>query len=192
MSYLDRANDKHPSNYAEYLSLHDDERWEIIDGVAFNMTPAPTTLHQRVVRRLSGEFYRNLEGKSCEYFIAPFDVRLVADGKSDEEIKNVVQPDLIVICDPSKIDERGCKGSPDLIVEVLSPSTAKKDRTEKLRLYRKAEVKEYWIIDPFNETVEVYAFHENRFADATVYVKEDMIQVGGEDGFALDLKVVFG
>nr|WP_018132011.1 Uma2 family endonuclease [Effusibacillus pohliae] len=182
---------KRPANYAEYLLTPEGERWEIIEGIPYNMTPAPSTEHQRIIGNLHGEFYSYLKGKPCSAFVAPFDVRLLADGKADDQVKNVVQPDISIICDPNKIDEKGCLGAPDLIVEVLSPSTAKKDRSEKLRLYRLAGVREYWIVDPLNKTVEVYDWTQHRFAEAQVYGAEDRIQVAIFDDLVIDLGDVF-
>ncbi|HEU4962564.1 MAG TPA: Uma2 family endonuclease [Bacilli bacterium] len=192
MDNLHRLNDLPPRNYADLLERTEAEKWELIEGTAYNMTPAQSTQHQRIVGRLFGEFYQQLKGKECEVLVAPFAVRLLAENKSEDEVRNIVQPDLVVVCDLTKVDEQGCNGSPDLIVEVLSPATANKDRTTKLRLYRKAEVKEYWIVDPYNETVEVYAIQESRFGEAAVYEKEDRVLVGNENGFELELHTIFG
>ena len=115
-------------------------RWELIDGAAYAMSPAPKTNHQRLSFFIALEIGKYLEGRSCEAFSAPFDVRLADD--------TVVQPDLSVICDKSKIDEKGCSGAPDLVVEILSDSTAYKDETEKRLLYERVGVREYWIINP--------------------------------------------
>jgi len=150
-----------PRNYAEYLKTPEGERWEIINGVPYYMTPAPTSLHQFVVSNLLSEFVVYLKGKQCRAVGSPFDVLLFATGKNDNEITTVVQPDLSIICDPSKIDKRGCNGAPDLVVEVLSPSSLKRDKVEKLSLYRKAKVQEYWIVDIEHEMIEVYRFHDD-------------------------------
>lgn len=144
-----------PTNYADYLQTPNEEKWEIIDGVPYNMVPYPSLDHQNIISNLQGEFYAYLKGKECKSFVAPFDVRLHVEGKSDHEIKNVVQPDITIVCDKSKLDDKGCNGTPDMVIEVLSPATAKRDRSDKLKLYKVAKVKEYWIIDPFNKTVEV-------------------------------------
>ncbi len=143
--------------YRDYSTWADDERWELIDGIAYNMSPAPTAQHQRISRIFSNKICNFLEGKSCEPFIAPFDVYI--SGSPDEDfnsIDTIVQPDISVICDPSKIIEKGCLGAPDLIVEILSPSTSKKDLNEKFHLYERSEVKEYWIVDPGNKFIEVF------------------------------------
>ncbi|MGZ4123326.1 MAG: Uma2 family endonuclease [Tumebacillaceae bacterium] len=177
--------------YADYLTFPDEPRVEIIDGVIYNMTPAPSTKHQRVLGELFRKFADYLDGKTCEVFFAPFDVRLLSESKQDDEVTNVVQPDLTVVCDKDKLDERGCNGSPDLLVEVLSPGTAKHDKSRKMKLYRRARVREYWIVDPANEIVEVYKFREDGFPDFAVYSKEDVITVGLFEDLEIDLQTVF-
>jgi Uma2 family endonuclease len=164
-------------SYADYLQWDDEQRWELIDGIPYNMSPAPTFTHQRVSVSISSFFYHYLTGKSCEVLTAPFDVRL-SEQEQNQETWNVVQPDISIICDPHKMDERGCKGAPDLVVEILSLGTAvKRDRGDKFRLYEKYGVREYWIVDPIYETIEVYLWQENRFAEQQVYAKGDVIQV---------------
>jgi len=130
-------------NYADYLNWADDERWEIIEGVPYNMSPAPAREHQRVSAIIFVKIYNFLSGKECEVYFAPFDVRLAeTKNEADEEIETVVQPDIVVICDQNKLDKRGCLGSPDIMVEILSPATSYKDQTEKLLLYEKHGVKD--------------------------------------------------
>lgn len=144
--------------YADYLQWPDEERWELIHGIAYNMSPAPGKTHQRVV----GEIFRRLadiaDKLPCDTLIAPFDVRLTTGpaDEADERVETVVQPDISVFCDPEKIDERGAKGAPDLVVEVLSPATAHKDQTEKLKLYDEAGVREYWIVNAEAAYIMVY------------------------------------
>ena len=147
--------------YADYLHWPDEERWELIHGVAYNMSPAPGTAHQRVVFDIARRIAEVTDNGPCETFIAPFDVRLSAGApgetaEADEAVETVVQPDISVFCDPEKIDDRGAKGAPDLIVEVLSPATAHKDQTEKLKLYDEAGVREYWIVNAEAGYVMVY------------------------------------
>jgi Uma2 family endonuclease len=190
-------NFKHaPTNYAEYLKKPQDERWEIIEGVPYAMSPAPLTEHQRIVGRLFGELYIYLREKECEVFVAPFDVKPFADGDTeDEKIDTVVQPDVVVVCDRSKLDSRGCNGAPDLVIEVLSDSTAKRDKEEKLRLYRRAKVREYWIVDPLNKFVEVIQFSDEslKFPDRNVYsfADDETVKVGIFTDFEIQLKAVF-
>lgn len=141
--------------YADYLTWGDDERWEIINGEPFNMSPAPIRRHQDIVLNLATEFKRYLKGKSCKVYISPFDIRLKHNNEGDLEIINVVQPDISIFCDKKKLDDKGGIGAPDLIVEVLSPSTQNKDLFQKLLLYQKFGVREYWIIDPEKRTISI-------------------------------------
>ncbi|UOF92242.1 Uma2 family endonuclease [Fodinisporobacter ferrooxydans] len=178
--------------YKDYMKWSDEERWELIRGVPYNMTPAPSRKHQEIV----GELYRvlgnYLEGKSCRAFIAPFDVRLALAEESDEDVENVIQPDIVVVCDTTKLDEKGCKGSPDLVIEVLSPATAKKDRYEKFRLYEQAKIREYWIVDPLNRFVEAYSLEDGKYPlPAAIYEKGDQIKVGVLEDCIIDLNRVF-
>ena len=155
--------------YGEYLTWPDDQRYELIDGVAYAMGPAPVRVHQRLL----GELYRQvadaLDDSDCEVDFAPFDVRLPDRDEADEEIVNVVQPDLIVICDRDKLDEKGCRGAPDWVVEVLSPSTAGHDQILKLALYERHGVKEYWLAHPTDRVVTVYRLEEGQYARPTVH-----------------------
>ena len=146
---------------ADYSSWPDGERWELIEGTAYNMSPAPSTNHQRVSRILFSQICNFVETSPCEPFSAPFDVYLPEFPDQDiNEIDTIVQPDLIIICDSSKIIQKGCLGAPDLVVEILSPSTAKKDMNEKFLLYEKHGVKEYWVVDPGNRYIRVFHFQQ--------------------------------
>ncbi|HEY9069270.1 MAG TPA: Uma2 family endonuclease [Candidatus Ozemobacteraceae bacterium] len=151
-----RANSITTYTYGDYLNWPEDKRWEIIDGEPFNMTPAPTTLHQVVSGNLFGLLWTFLQEKPCKVFHATFDVRLPKDNEADENVKTVVQPDIVIVCDEKKIDERGMRGAPDIVVEILSPSTASRDHILKRRLYERHGVKEYWLIDPTNRIMHVY------------------------------------
>jgi len=146
--------------YRDYLNWPDDIRTELIDGVIYDMS-APSRVHQKV----SGELFRQianfLEDKACEVYHAPFDVRLPEADEADDDVSTVVQPDISVICDPDKLDDRGCRGAPDFIAEILSPSTAAHDQITKLSLYEKHAVKEYWIIDPTYKLLIVRTLKEN-------------------------------
>ena len=161
------------------------ERWERIDSVIYDMTPPPSSQHQAIVGNLYGEFYTYLKGKQCKAFPAPFEVWL------DDENDNYVEPDITVICDQSKIHPKGCVGVPDLVIEVLSPSTALKDKRVKLRRYRLSGVREYWIVDPLNKIVEVYKFSENVFTEPEVYGKDEIVNDGIFDDLAIDLRNIF-
>lgn len=162
--------------YSDYLTWDDNTRYELIDGVPYMMS-APSPTHQRISVELATQLRTYLRGKRCEVFPAPFDVRLNAD----QENNTVVQPDISVICDPNKIDERGCKGAPDMVIEILSPSTALYDQNTKFDKYLEAGVKEYWLVSPDERKVHVYLFKRNEgtfrvYKDAAtipVYVLED-------------------
>jgi len=134
--------------YRHYRTWPEGERWELIDGRAWAMSPAPMSRHQALSWKLSAQLYEILKGKPCKAFAAPFDVLFPKGDESDDDVDTVVQPDLSVFCDKAKITERGARGAPDLVIEILSPSTSKKDMNDKFRLYERAGVREYWILDP--------------------------------------------
>lgn len=143
--------------YKDYRQWPDDERWELIDGVAYNMCAAPALRHQGASTEL-GYMIRNfLDGKPCRVFAAPVDVFFPPLHQMDEdEVDTVVQPDLVVVCDPDKLREKGIWGAPDLAVEILSPSTSRKDQREKFDLYQRSGVKEYWVVDPRGHWLQQY------------------------------------
>ena len=192
MSYPARKLEERYS-YADYLSWPEGERWELIHGAPYDMSPAPAPQHQRISREISAQFHRFFSGKSCEVLYAPIDVRLPGSAEQDDEkIETVVQPDILVICDPQKIDERGCKGPPDLIVEILSPSTASKDMREKFDLYEAHGVREYWLVHPFEQLVEVFELGEDgRYARAKKFFDSEKMPVTLFPGLELDLAQVF-
>lgn len=179
--------------YADYLTWPNDERWELIDGVAYAMSPAPGSLHQSVSFELARQFGNYLKGKQCRAFSAPFDVRLTHKvDQSDNYIDTVVQPDLLVLCDPEKLDDRGCKGAPDLIIEILSPSTAKHDLNDKFYLYQQHGVKEYWIIHPAEKTLLVYKLEEDGiYGKPDRYAEDDKVPVPLLGELVIDLGEVF-
>ncbi|MGZ4160478.1 MAG: Uma2 family endonuclease [Neobacillus sp.] len=162
------------------------ERWERIDGVIYDMSPPPTSEHQKIVGNLFGEFHAFLKGKSCRAFPAPFGVWMDEDDNG-----TYVEPDITIICDPSKIHNKGCVGVPDMVIEVLSPSTALKDKRTKLKKYRVSGVREYWIVDPSHQIVEVYRWSENVFTEPQVYGKDDTIQVGIFEDFECRVADIF-
>lgn len=139
----------------DYRSWSGEERWELIYGIAFSMSPAPQLNHQRLLMRLSSQLLVQLEGKPCEPFIAPVDLYPFPEGTAEER-DTVVQPDLMIVCDPAKCRAEGVFGAPDWILEVLSPSTAYKDQTEKKNLYQKCGVAEYWTLNP--ETLDLMIY----------------------------------
>src|SRR6478736_6826824 len=138
--------------YADYLKWTIEERLELIKGKIFRMSPAPNRMHQALSMRIANPIYNLLRGQQCQVYTAPFDVRLPRKSLKDEDIITVVQPDICVICDPSKLDERGCIGAPDIVVEILSPSNNKKELKNKYEVYEESGVKEYWIVTPQERT----------------------------------------
>lgn len=159
-----RADRKY--SYDDYCSWPEDERWELIEGTAYDMSPAPSWNHQELSGDLFFRFKSFLKKGNCKVFAAPFDVLMPKEPIENEgKINTVVQPDISVICDPGKRTEKGCLGAPDLIVEILSPSTSKKDLNEKFSLYENRGVKEYWIVDPGNKYIRI--FHLMKSEDET-------------------------
>ena len=180
--------------YADYLTWLDDKARELIDGF-IKMLPAPRPKHADVSFHISGNLWAILKknkGK-CKVFAAPFDVRFPKNGETTyDKIDTVVQPDICVVCDLSKLDERGCCGAPDMIVEILSPSTGKKDMTEKFVLYEESGVKEYWIVYPDSKAIAVYLRQDDGKYDAgTIYELEGAVPVHVFDDHPIDLKDIF-
>ena len=184
--------EKERYTYADYLSWPDDERWEIIDGVIYNMAPAPSRRHQYVCLDLARQFGNFFLDKECEVYHAPFDVRFPIADEDDKDIKDVVQPDIVVVCDLTKLDDAGCRGTPDLIVEITSPSTAPKDNIKKLALYEKHGVKEYWIVHPIDKMVTVRLLgNDNKYGIPTNYEGKAHLEVVTFPGLIVDLNTVF-
>lgn len=178
---------------ADYLQWEEEEgRYELIDGDAYLMAP-PTTQHQKV----SGEIFRQLanflEGKRCEVYAAPFGVRLFErEGDRPEDVDTLVEPDITVVCDKSKLDEYGCRGAPELVMEVLSPSSRKHDRLVKLNLYQRAGVPEYWIINPEEESVQVFLRDgSGNLRIHNEYDRTEIAKVHALDGCFIELCKVF-
>lgn len=180
--------------YADYLQWTFEERLELIKGKIFKMTPALAPMHQKISWNISGELYNYLKGKSCQAFSAPFDVRLPHTKSSsfNTEIYTVVQPDISVVCDTSKIDSKGCTGAPDIVIEILSPGNNKKELRNKYEVYEESGVKEYWIVSPQDKT-----FLQYTLTDAGHYHASRPMTIGDEvitpvlPGFILDLDVIF-
>ncbi|MDR0589750.1 MAG: Uma2 family endonuclease [Spirochaetaceae bacterium] len=173
--------------YADYLSWDGEERYEIIDGEASMMAP-PSRLHQEISRELMGSFWEFLKGKPCKVYAAPFAVRL--NPLPDKRDDTVVEPDLAVVCDPAKLDDYGCNGAPDLIVEILSPSNTRYDRIVKFQKYREAGVREYWILDPVEKSLMVNVLKNNEYV-ASAYEETAVVPVTVLPGLEIDLKTVF-
>ena len=179
--------------YADYLTWNDGQRWELIEGEAHCMSPAPGVKHQRIAGRLFRPLSVYLQGKLCEVFFSPFDVRLSEQqDSSDNYIETVVQPDLLVVCDKSKLDDRGCNGAPDLVIEILSPSTAAHDFKTKFDLYQRFGVLEYWIIHPAEQTLLVYKRGaDGLYGAADRYAGDDQVPVPLLGDLVVDLAEVF-
>jgi Uma2 family endonuclease len=159
--------------YADYCSWPDDVRYELIDGVAYAMGPAPVRRHQGMLLELARQVANILDGSPCRPYIAPFDVRLPKTDEIDNDVDTVVQPDLVVICDRAKLDDKGCRGAPDWVVEVLSPSTAGHDQILKRALYQRVGVREYWLVHPVDRIVTIYTL------DAGSYGAPDVRELVG-------------
>jgi len=190
MAQLQYALEQH-FTYGDYRTWPDFERWELIDGIAYDMSPAPSRSHQELVTEFIYQFRRYLQDKPCRIYAAPFDVRLPQGDEADDEIDTVVQPDLVVVCDRSKLDEKGCRGAPDLVIEILSPYTAHKDLNEKFRLYERVGVKEYWIVHPLDRTVMLFRREGEGFGRPAMFAGEDRIEVPLLGELVIDLKQAF-
>ena len=179
--------------YSDYALQPDDKRYELIEGILYNMAPAPGERHQGVSSELHLEFGNYLRGKKCKVYHAPFDVAFPEKEETFETATNVVQPDMVIICDKEKITSRGCLGAPDLVVEILSPGTASHDLKDKRRLYQKFGVKEYWIVDPIYKTIQIYKINkEGRYGFPETYAENDKIKVGlFNNELEIALNVVF-
>lgn len=179
-------------SYADYLTWPMDLVAELIQGRLFKKAAAaPNRIHQRVSLKLSVKLYQFLEGKTCQVYEAPFDVRFPKDSKEDHQIFDVVQPDICVVCDPSILDQRGCIGSPDLIVEILSPGNSKLELKQKFDLYESREVKEYWIIQPEHQTMTIYTWVNGTYLPSCLFTTGDVIESQVVKGFKLDLEEFF-
>ncbi len=178
--------------YGDYRTWGDDERWELIDGIPYCMSPAPSPRHQILLADLVRQFTSYLLGKSCRAIPAPFDVRLVESDEHDDDITTVVQPDLSIICDRSRLDGAGYRGAPELVVEILSPGTVQKDLKVKFARYERAGVREYWIVDPAAKTVMIFSLGpDGRYGRPSVYLDTDQPQVGIFPDLEINLAAIF-
>lgn len=178
--------------YEDILNWPGDERVELIDGEPYLIRSSPSSEHQTISLELILQIGSYLRGKKCRLYHAPYDVRLFEkDGDQPYQVDTVVQPDLLVVCDPSKVDSNGCKGAPDLVIEILSPSTRQHDRLTKLNLYRRAGVKEYWIVDPEEKTVIVMTLEDGEHYAPTAYSANARVPVGVLEDCVIDLGPVF-
>lgn len=179
--------------YADYLKWQFEEQMELIRGRIYKMSPAPAPLHQQICLHLATAIHQYLKKKKCKVYPAPFDVRLPdKNGSNDKDVTTVVQPDLCIICDLSKIDARGCNGPPDLIIEVLSPGNTQKEVRLKHELYEEAGVKEYWLVYPAEQNVAVFLLDEKgRYNGATLYAGKEKIESHAVPGMLIKLNEIF-
>ena len=177
--------------FADCLAWGEDERVELMDGESV-LTAPPSRVHQEI----SGEIFRQLanflEGKRCRVYAAPFAVRLFErDGDRPEDVDTVVEPDISVVCGRNKLDRYGCRGAPDMVIEILSPSTARHDRLIKLNLYQWAGVREYWIVSPEEQTAQVFLLRDGLLLPHEVYDRTAVAKVTTLDGCFVELEKVF-
>jgi Uma2 family endonuclease len=191
-----RKLDRHYT-YRDYRSWPEDERWELVDGVAWNMSAAPGVNHQGLVTELGRQIGNQLSGKPCRVYAAPTDVFLPADLSVDEDdVDTVVQPDILVICDRSRVRPNGIWGPPDWVIEIISPWTAKKDLAEKFAVYERTGVREYWTVDPGARSLVVYVPGEatggaRRYGDGKVYPKPRKVACTAVEGVEVDFEAAF-
>lgn len=173
--------------YSDYLTWPDGERDELINGVAYiKEPPAPSRPHQELVGELYLQLRLALEGKRCRPYVAPFDVRLPKSAEGDDQVDTVVQPDVLIVCDLNKLDERGMRGAPDWIAEVLSPTTASHDQIVKLPIYERAGVLEVWLIHPIDRTVTIYRLENERYGRPVILELKGRTAMSAIPGVGID------
>jgi Uma2 family endonuclease len=182
-----RQRDMQHHTYADYLMWSADSGNELVDGVAYiREPPSPSRFHQEFVLELGRQISNLLAGKPVRAYIAPLDVRLPKDGGADDQIDTVVQPDVFIVCDLLKLDERGMSGAPDWVAEVLSPSTARYDRTTKLRAYERAGVSEVWLIDPTDRTVTIHRIEAGHYTRPVILELKGRTALEAVPGVSID------
>jgi len=194
------SNNQEPSatydklyTYEDYLRFDFEHMVELIKGRLYKMSSAPHPRHQEVSVKLTRFIDLYLDGKACQLFHAPFDVILPIENKKKvHAASTVVQPDLCVICDRSKITDQGCIGAPDLVIEILSPSTAKKDMTDKYEIYEEAGVKEYWIVSSKDNYVQVFVLQDGQYGRPQVFIDKETVSPLMFPDLEIDLSKVFG
>ena len=176
---------------ADALAWDESERIELIYGSPFMMAPT-VRKHQEISGELFGQLRDYLKGKKCKVYAAPFAVRLFEqDGDYQEDVDTMVEPDISVVCDASKLDDIGCKGAPDLVMEILSPSTQRHDKFTKFNLYQQAGVQEYWIVDPASKSVQVFVLDDGHYVAKDFGTVEDTVKVNVLEDCTIDLSQVF-
>ncbi len=178
--------------YADYLTWEIDYMVELIKGKVFRQAAAaPRRIHQELVLEIGSQLSSFLKDKDCKAYVAPFDVRLPVKSKKNEDINTVVQPDICVVCDPEKLDDLGCVGAPDLIMEILSPSNNKKEIQNKYEVYEESGVREYWIIHPYEKTLLIYTLSGGKYIPSRLFTLGDHVASQCIVGFVLDLDEIF-
>jgi Uma2 family endonuclease len=172
--------------YSDYVNWGEEDRYELINGTPYMMSPAPSLAHQSIIGELHLQLANFLKGKPCKVFMAPCDVRLNAHDRDD----SVVQPDLLVVCDMSKLDGKACVGAPDMVVEVLSPSSVRHDKLTKYNLYQQAGIREYWIVETESKMVQVCILKNKEYV-VKAYDHTDVVPVHVLEGCHIDLSEVF-
>lgn len=170
--------DQQRHTYGEYCTWPEDVRYELIDGQAYAMSPGPSRRHQEIGFEVARQIADALEGTGCRVYVVPFDVRLPRGNEADDDVDTVVQPDLLVVCDRDKLDDRGCRGAPDWVIEVLSPSSAGHDKILKRAVYERHGVKEYWLIHPVDRVVTVYRLVDGAYGKPDIYELKDTLACG--------------
>jgi Uma2 family endonuclease len=178
-----KQKDQEKYTYRDYLTWDDNERYEIVGGEAFCMSPAPASFHQVACSKLITKLTNFFEGKSCTPLVSPIDVVLSED--------NIVQPDVLIVCDKNKIKERGIFGVPDVVFEILSPSTATYDRREKKLLYEKFGVKEYLIVDPIGKNIEQFILEDGAFKNPELIAFKEILKLNTFPGLEIPLQDIF-
>ena len=181
--------DPHLHTYGEYLAWPDERRYELIDGLAYATSPAPSRQHQQLVGELFSQIHARLRGHRCQVYVAPFDVRLPRGNEADAAIDTVVQPDIAVFCDRSRLDDRGARGAPDWVIEVLSPATASHDQLLKCDLYERHGVTEYWLVHPVDGLVTVYRLQGGAYGKPHVQELCGRLAPRVPDGVEVDLDI---
>lgn len=176
--------------YKDYLEIKDISM-EVIEGIPFLMSPSPTVEHQRILRKILIILSSHLENSDCEVFSAPLDVVLINENEEVLDSKNIVQPDVFIVCDRNKIGDKNIIGAPDLIVEIVSTGSQSLDYVKKLNLYEKYKVKEYIIVNPINKTILQYVFEDNSFSAPKIYNENGVVEINLFKDFIVDFKNIF-